>query len=90
MRGEELSGNVGPIDLEAFVFARELLDETKIVKGGGDVEEFGVEAELLLTPLLSREQVDAEGVIEQQIGGMLTQQVCGFFREQGIRYHERG
>jgi hypothetical protein len=90
MRGEELSGNVGPIDLEAFVFARELLDEAEIVKHRGDVEEFKVKAELLLTPLLSREQVDAKGVIEQQIAGMLMQQVCGFFREQGIGYDEGG
>src|SRR5262249_42606469 len=38
-------GGICPIDLEAFVLARELLDETEVVKCGGDVEEFSVEAE---------------------------------------------
>ena len=51
MCGEELTGGVCAIDLEAFVLARELLDETEIVKCGGDVEEFRVKAELLLTAL---------------------------------------
>jgi hypothetical protein len=59
MCGEELAGGVCAIDLEAFALARELLDETEIVKCGGDVEEFRVKAELLLTALLSREQVDS-------------------------------
>ena len=54
MCGEELTGGIGAIDLEAFVWARELLDETEIVKCGGDVEKFRVEAKLLLTALLSR------------------------------------
>jgi len=42
------------------------------VKCGGDVEEFSVKAKLLLTAMLSREQVDADGLIKEQIGGMLT------------------
>jgi hypothetical protein len=53
MCGEELTGGVCAIDLEAFVCARELLEETEIVKCGGDVEKFRVEAKLLLTALLS-------------------------------------
>jgi hypothetical protein len=44
----------------------------------------------LLTALLSREQVDADRVIKEQIGGMLTQEVCGLFREQRIGYDEGG
>jgi len=47
--GEELTGGICPIDLEAFVLAREILEETEVVKCGGDVEEFRVEAEPLLT-----------------------------------------
>jgi hypothetical protein len=90
MCAEELTDGVCAIDLEAFVFARELLDETEIVKCGGDVEEFRVEAELLLTALLSREQVDADGVIKEQIGGILTQEVSGLFRERGIGNGEAG
>jgi hypothetical protein len=54
------------------------------VKCGGDVEEFRVEAELLLTALLNREQIDADGVIKEQIGRILTQDIRGVFREQGI------
>ena len=65
MCGEELTGGVGAIDLEAFVGAREFLDETEIVKCGGYVEEFRVEAEFLLPALLSGEQVDADGVIKE-------------------------
>ena len=38
MCSEKLTGGVGPIDLEAFVLARELLDQTEIVKCGGDIE----------------------------------------------------
>jgi hypothetical protein len=37
MCGEELPGSICPIDLEAFVLARE------VVKCGGYVEEFSVE-----------------------------------------------
>jgi hypothetical protein len=90
MCGQELTGGVCSIDLKAFVLARELLDETEIVKCGGDIEEFRIEAELLLTALLSREQVDADGVIKKQIGGILTQNVCGVLREQGIGNGEAG
>jgi hypothetical protein len=90
MCGQELAGGIGAIDLEAFVLARELLDETEIVKRRGDVEELGVEAELLLTALLSREQVDADGVVKEQIGRILTQDLCGLFREQGIGNDEGG
>ena len=81
---EELSGGICAIDLEAFVWARELLDKAEIVKCGGHVEEFRVEAQFPLTTLLSREQVDADRVIEEQIGGMLAQDICSLFREQGI------
>src|SRR5262245_35736783 len=62
---EELTSGVGAIDLEPFVLAREFLDETEIVKCGGYVEEFKLEAEFLLSALLSREQVNADGVINE-------------------------
>jgi hypothetical protein len=65
MCGEELTDGVCAIDLETFVWAREPLDQTEIVKCGGDVEEFSVEAEILLMSLFSREQVDAHGVIKE-------------------------
>ena len=81
---EELTRGVCAIDLETFVFARELLDEAEIVKCGGHIEEFRVEAQFPLTTLLSREQVDADRVIKEQIGGMLAQDVCSLFREQRI------
>jgi hypothetical protein len=54
MCGEELTDGVCAIDLEAFVWAGEVLEETEIVKCGGDVEKFSVEAKLLLTAVLSR------------------------------------
>jgi hypothetical protein len=44
---EELTGRVCAIDLEAFVWAREFLNETKIVKCGRDVK-FRIEAKLSL------------------------------------------
>src|SRR4029434_1788737 len=81
---EKLSGGVCAIDLEAFVWARELLDKAEIVKGGGHVEEFRVEAQFPLTTLLSREQVDTNRVIKEQIGGMLAQDVCRLLREQRV------
>ena len=81
---EELTGRVCAIHLEAFVWAREFLDETEVVKRGGDVEEFGVEVKLSLTAVLGREQVNADRVIEEQICGMLSQKICGLFRKQGI------
>ena len=81
---EKLSGGICAIDLEAFVWARELLDQAEIVKCGGHVKEFRIEAQFPLTTLLGREQVDADRVIEEQISGMLAQDVCSFFREQGI------
>src|SRR5262245_47617476 len=88
--GKELTGGICAIDLEAFVLARELPDETEIMKCRGDVEEFGVEVELLLTALLRREQVNADGVVHEQIGRILTQDLCGLFREHGIRNGEEG
>jgi hypothetical protein len=90
MCGEELTSGVGAIDLEAFVLAREFLDETEIVKCGSYLEEFRVEVEFLLTALLSREQVDADRVIKEQIGRILTQDVCGLFRERRIGNDEGG
>src|SRR6185437_6726092 len=90
MCGKELTGGIGAIDLEAFGLARELLGETEIVKRCGDVEELSVEAELLLTALLRREQIDADGMVEEQIGRILTQDLCGHFREQGIGNDEGG
>jgi hypothetical protein len=67
MCSEELTGRVCAIDLEAFIWAREFLDETEIVKCGRDIEEFRIEVKLSLTALLSREQVDAHRVIKEQI-----------------------
>jgi hypothetical protein len=83
---EELTGRVRAIDLEAFVWAREFLNETEIVKCRRDVEEFRIEAKLSLTALSGREEVDAYRVIKEQIRGMLTQEIIGFFRKQGIGY----
>jgi hypothetical protein len=79
---EKLSSGICTIDLETFVWAREFLDKAEIVKCGGHVQEFRVEAQFPLTTLLSREQVDANRVIKEQIGGMLAQDVCSLFREQ--------
>src|ERR1700760_2152724 len=52
------------IDLEALVWARKLLYEAEIVKCGGDVQKLTVEAQIPLTTLLSREQVDTDRVIK--------------------------
>lgn len=79
---KKLPGGVRAIDFEAFVRARELLDQAEIVKRGGNVKELRVEAQFPLTPLLGGEQVDANRMIEQQISGMLAQDVCSLFREQ--------
>ena len=54
------------------------------MKCRGDVEELGIDAELFLAGLLSGEEIDAEGVVEEQIGGILPQDAGGLFREQGI------
>jgi hypothetical protein len=90
MCSEELTGRVCAIDFEAFVWAREFLKETEIVKCGRDVQKFRIEAKLSLTALLGREQVDAHRVIKEQIRGMLTQEISGFFRKQGIGNDESG
>src|SRR5262245_26152016 len=87
---QELTSGVGTINFEALVGARELLSKAEIVKCSGDVEQFRVEAELLLTALFSREQVDAHGVIKEQIGQILTRDVCGLFRERRIGNDEPG
>jgi hypothetical protein len=49
-----------------------------------DVEEFCVKPQLLLTALLCRKQIDANGVIKEQIAGILTQDLCGLFCEKRI------
>ena len=54
------------------------------MKGGGDVEKLRIEAQLFLAALLGREKVDADRVIEQQVGGMRAQDIRRLFREQGI------
>src|SRR3981081_1439354 len=74
---QELTRGLRAIDLEAFVFARELLAQAEIVKGRGDVEELRIEPQLLSTALLGGEQLDADGVGEGQIGGMLGQDARG-------------
>lgn len=87
---EELTGSVRTINLEAFVLTGEFLDQIQIVKCAGDVEEFSVKAKILLTALLNREQVEADRVIKQQIGGMLTPDLRGLFRQHGIENVEGG
>ena len=56
------------------------------MKCGRHEQEFGVEPQIPLKTLLSAEQVDAHRVIEEQIGGMLAQDVAASFaiRESGI------
>jgi hypothetical protein len=84
MRNKELTGGVRTIGLEALIWTREFPNETEIVKCSRDVEKFKVEAKFLLTALLSREQVDAEGMVVKQIRGMLTQEIGCLFRKQGV------
>jgi hypothetical protein len=54
------------------------------VKCSRDIQELRIEAEISLTALFSREEVDAHRVIKEKIRGMLTQEISGFFRKQGI------
>jgi hypothetical protein len=65
--GAQKRSSICALDLEAFVGARELLDKTEIVKCDGHLEEFRVEAQFPLMTPLSREQVDADQVIKEQI-----------------------
>ena len=83
---EKLSGRICAIDLETFVWARERLDEAQIVKCLPPRQEFRVEPQTPLKTLLGAEQVDAHRVIEEQIGGMLAQDVAASFaiKELGI------
>jgi hypothetical protein len=88
MCGEELTGYIRTIDFEAFLCAGEFLKQSEVVKYSRNVEKFMVETEVLLAALLSREQIHPDGMVEQQIRGMLAQQICGFFRKQRIGYDE--
>ena len=90
MCSEELTGRVCAIDLEAFVWAREFLKKTKIMKCSRDVEKFWIKAKLSLTALLRCEEVDTNRVIKEQIRGMLTQEIGSFFRKQGVGNDEGG
>jgi hypothetical protein len=49
------------------------------VKCGGHVQEFSIETQFPLPTLLSREQIDPDRMIEEQIGGMLAQDVGSLF-----------
>jgi hypothetical protein len=60
------------------------------VKGSGNVEELRVEAELPLTALLRGEQINANRMIEEQVGGMLAENSRGLLHEHGIRNGEIG
>lgn len=51
---KKLSGCICAIDLEAFVWARELLDQAEIVKCGGDIKELTVEAQIPDDPAQQR------------------------------------
>jgi hypothetical protein len=52
------------------------------------IKKFRIEAKLSLTAQLSRKEVDAHRVVKEQIRGVLTQEISGFFRKQGIRNDE--
>src|SRR3954469_3765831 len=82
---KKLSRGVRAVDLEALVRAGEFPDEAEIVKRRGDVEKLAVEAKVSLGPLLGSEQVDADRMVEQQLRGMLSQDVRRLLRQQGIR-----
>ena len=90
VRAEELTRGIRAIDLEAFVFAGELLGQAEIVKGRGDVEEFRIEPQLALAALLGGEQIDPDRVIEEQIAGMLAQDARGLLGEKRIGNGEGG
>ena len=81
---EELTRGICAIDLEAFVFARELLAQTEIVKCRGDVEELRIEPQFLPTALLGGEQIDPDGVVEDQVAGILAQDARGLPGEKRI------
>jgi hypothetical protein len=46
MWGKELTGSVCAIDIEAFIWNREFLDETEVVKCGRNIEKFRIETKL--------------------------------------------
>ena len=44
--------------------------------------EFRIEGQFPLTALLSRKQIDTHVIVEEQVGGMLAQDVCRLLCEQ--------
>ncbi len=82
---EEPTSGVCSVDLEAFARARELLVQAEIVECGSDVEELRIEAESLLTSLLSRKQIHPKRVIEDQLRGVPAKDVGRLVCERGIR-----
>src|SRR6185295_3622660 len=60
------------------------------MKCRGNVEEFCVEPQLLLTALLCRKQIDAQGMIKEQIAGIPSQDLSRLFCEKRIGNVEGG
>jgi hypothetical protein len=81
---EELADGIGSINLEALGGAGVFLDEAEVVKGGADVEKFGVKAEVLLAALFGRKEIDADRVVVEQVGALLAEDLGGFFGELGV------
>ena len=73
---EETAGLVGAVDLEALVVAAVLLGQAEVVEQGADVEQLGVEVELVLLPAQRAEHVHAAAVVVDDVG-------CGFADELG-------
>ena len=81
---EEAAGLVSAVDLEASAAVAELAVQAQVVEQRPDVEQFRVEAEIPVAALQGAPPVDAPGMMEDQVTGGLTDQVCGFAGQFGV------
>src|ERR1700716_3655799 len=74
---QELPRQVGAVDLEALVGAPVVLGQAEVVEHRADVEQLGVGLDFAVAALQAREEEHSAGVVEQQRGAGLADQLGG-------------
>jgi len=90
LAAQKFARGVGAIDFEPLGIGVIGVGKPQIVKQRGDIEQFGIEFEILPDTLHCTEHKDADGVVEQHLRFMLPHQLGGLARDSAVGDRDAG
>src|SRR5689334_25199969 len=78
---EKFAGCVRAINLKSLRRRVIMVDEAEIVKQRRDIEQLGIELQILAKSLHRSEHIDANRMVEQHLGLVTAHQFCGLSRQ---------